>query len=89
MFPLEYGLGLMRFKLPRIISPGFKFIELLGHSGLSGAFAFYNPDREVYLTGTVNQINNPGQSFRLMLKVMGLVDWVNYNPKLSNIIYNF
>src|SRR5690606_13425400 len=73
MFPLEYGLGLMRFKLPRILTPGFQSLELLGHSGLSGAFAFYNPDKDVYITGTVNQINNPGQSFKLMLKVLGKI----------------
>lgn len=70
IFPLEYGIGLMRFRLPRIISPSFKSTELIGHSGLSGSFAFYNPNNNIYLAGTVNQISNPGQSFRLMLKTI-------------------
>jgi CubicO group peptidase (beta-lactamase class C family) len=73
MYPLEYGLGIMRFKLPWILSPKFKSMEFVGHSGLSGAYAFYNPDKNVYLTGTVNQINNPGQSFKLMLKILNVL----------------
>lgn len=70
-FPLEYGVGVARFKLPRIFSPFKVMPELLGHSGLSGAFAFYSPEKNVYLTGTVNQINHPDLSYKLMLKLVG------------------
>ena len=70
MFPLENGVGMMRIKLPRIFSP-FKAIPICyGHSGLSGAFAFYCPEKEVYITGTVNQISNPQLSFQLMIKLL-------------------
>lgn len=69
-FPLKYGIGVMQFKLPRIFSPFSPASEFIGHSGLSGAFAFYCPEKDVYLTGTVNQIADPGISFRLMLKVV-------------------
>lgn len=69
MFPLEYGTGIMRFKLPRIFSPFRPSPEFLGHSGLSGAFAFYLPEKEAFFTGTVNQVSSPSISFRLMLKV--------------------
>jgi len=72
MFPLEYGTGIMRFKLPRIFSPFKKTSEFIGHSGLSGAIAFYNPDKDLYFTGTVNQAANPGSSFKLMLKINDL-----------------
>lgn len=70
-FPLEYGVGIMRFKLPRIFSPFKPFPELIGHSGLSGAFAFYCPELEIFMSGTVNQIAKPSTSFKLMLKVLG------------------
>ncbi len=68
-FPLEYGVGVARFKLPRLFSPFKAPPELLGHSGLSGAFAFYGPEKDVYLAGTVNQIDQPSLSFRLMLRL--------------------
>jgi len=69
-FPLEYGLGVARFKLPRIFSPFKPIPELIGHSGLSGAFAYYCPEKDLYLTGTVNQIAKPGLSYRLMIKLL-------------------
>lgn len=69
-FPLEYGVGVARFKLPRLFSPLKPTPELLGHSGLSGAFAFYCPEKDVYLAGTVNQINSPETSFMLMMQIL-------------------
>ena len=69
-FPLEYGVGLTRFKLPWIFSPFKPQPELLGHSGLSGAFAYYSSEKDTYLTGTVNQINNPDISYKLMLQLL-------------------
>lgn len=68
-FPFTYATGIMRFKLPWIFSPFQSQPELIGHSGLSGAFAFYAPSRNVMLTGTVNQLAFPDTSFRLMLKL--------------------
>ena len=70
-FPLQYGVGLARFKWPRLFSPLAEQPELLGHSGLSGAFAFYAPGRRTYLAGTVNNIAHPDRSFRLMLALLG------------------
>lgn len=70
MFPLEYGVGVMRFKLPWILSPFKPMPELIGHSGLSGAFAYFCPEKDVFMTGTVNQIHNPGTSYKLMVKLI-------------------
>ena len=69
-FPLEYGIGFMRFKLPRIFSPFKPFPELLGHSGHSGAFAFYSQEKDLAICGTVNQIAKPSLSFQLLAKII-------------------
>lgn len=69
-FPLQYGVGFARFAWPRILSPLAPQPELLGHSGLSGAFAFLAPARGTYIAGTVNNIARPDRSFRLMLKLL-------------------
>lgn len=74
MFPLEYGVGIMRFKLPWFFSPFKRIPEFIGHSGLSGAFMFYVPEKEIYLTGTVNQIHDPGNSFRVMIKLINAIE---------------
>lgn len=68
-FPLSYGTGMMRFALPRWMT-GFRRVPpLLGHSGLSGAFAFHAPDAGLTFAGTVNQIDKPDTSFRLLVKL--------------------
>lgn len=66
MFPLQNGVGMMRFKLPG--TP-----EFIGHSGLSGAFAYYVPKKDLFLTGTVNQLHKPGTSYQLMTKLLRFV----------------
>ena len=71
-FPLQYGAGLMRFKMPRWMSPFQAPPELIGHSGSTGSFAFFNPERAVYVAGTVNQMDNPGRPYRLMIPMINL-----------------
>ena len=69
-FPLKYGIGIMKFKLPRIFSPFKQMPEFIGHSGLSGAFAWYCPEKDIYLTGTVNQLSKPDLSYKLLIKII-------------------
>ena len=73
-FPMQYGLGLMRFKLPRILSPFSPIPELVGHSGVSSAFLFYNSDTQLYIAGTLNQLKNQGRPFQLMVKLIKIVE---------------
>ncbi len=73
-FPVRYGSGLMLFKLPRWMSPFRSPPELVGHSGSTGSFAFHNAKRDVFLAGTVNQMDQPGRPYRLMTKMIGLLD---------------
>ncbi len=70
MYPLENGIGLMRFKLPKSFTMGKNVPALYGHSGLSGAFAYYSPETDTYYTGTVNQIDKPGTSYKLLVKIL-------------------
>jgi CubicO group peptidase (beta-lactamase class C family) len=69
-FPLRYGVGLMMFQLPAIFTLFRKFPELLGHSGLSGAFSFYSPKLDLYFTGTLNQIAARGASYQMLVKCL-------------------
>jgi len=73
-FPFQYGLGVMQFKLPRILSPFSAAPELIGHSGSTSAFLFYSPADRLYIGGTLNQIENQGRPFRLMMKVIKILN---------------
>jgi D-alanyl-D-alanine carboxypeptidase len=68
-FPMRAGTGIHRFKLPWIFNPFGTIPEFIGHSGLSGALAYYAPDKNLFIVGTVNQVANPDQSFRTMIKL--------------------
>lgn len=69
-FPLKYGVGVSLFRLPWYFSPFKKFPDLVGHSGLSGAFLFFCPERKLYFSGTVNQVSRPQTSFRLLIGIL-------------------
>ena len=72
-FPLQSGVGIHRFKLPWIFNPLGKIPELIGHSGLSGALAYYCPKEKLYVVGTVNQVAHPSISFKVMVKLIQIL----------------
>jgi len=73
-FPLRYGYGVMQFKLPRWMRLIGGPPALVGHSGSTGSFAFYDPEKDLYLAGTVNQMDNPSRPFMVMGKMARLID---------------
>jgi D-alanyl-D-alanine carboxypeptidase len=72
-FPLQYGFGTMRFKLPPIMTKVTKVSPLWGHSGTTGSFLYYSQDMDLYLAGTVNQVDSKIKPFTLMMKVIRAV----------------
>ncbi len=57
-----FGIGLEKLWVPRVMSPLNPIGEILGFWGQSGAFAFYNVDKDIYFTGTVNQLSGMAHS---------------------------
>jgi D-alanyl-D-alanine carboxypeptidase len=68
--PLEYGVGIMRFALPRYFSPFRPCPPMVGHSGASGAVLFHVPKLDLYISGTVNQIRSRSLSYRLLSRLV-------------------
>ncbi|MBS3956325.1 MAG: beta-lactamase family protein [Clostridiales bacterium] len=68
--PLEYGVGLMRFALPRYYTIFRKVPFMVGHSGASGAVLFYVPKLDLYVSGTINQIKKRSLSYNLMVRMV-------------------
>lgn len=71
-FPLTYGTGVMRFALPRVMTLFRRFPPVVGHSGASGALMFFCPEWDLYVAGTVNQVQQRSQSFQLMVKALDI-----------------
>lgn len=68
--PMQYGYGLMRFKLPGWMTLFRETPELIGHSGSTGSFAFYAPREQLYLAGAFNQFDRPARPFKVLLRVV-------------------
>ncbi len=67
--PLRSGTGIHLFKLPWFLDPFGTIPEFIGHSGLSGALAFYIPKENIFIAGTVNQVARPDLAFKTMIKL--------------------
>ncbi|MFN3916259.1 MAG: serine hydrolase domain-containing protein [Flavobacteriales bacterium] len=68
-FPMRAGIGIHLFKLPWIFNPTGAVPYFIGHSGLSGALAYYSPKENIFIVGTVNQVAHPDISFKTMIKL--------------------
>jgi D-alanyl-D-alanine carboxypeptidase len=69
-WPIEYGLGIMRFRLPRIFNGMRPMPAVLGHTGSSGSWLFHCPERDLYLAGTVDEVTSGAVPYRLVPKVL-------------------
>jgi CubicO group peptidase (beta-lactamase class C family) len=72
-FPMISGIGIHKFELPWFFNPTGTIPYFIGHSGLSGALAFYSPKENIFITGTVNQVAHTDLSFRTMIKLAQMI----------------
>ena len=72
-FPLDYGYGTMRFKLPGVVGTVMKVQPLWGHSGSTGSFLYYSADLDLYMAGTIDQTESRSKPFLLMVKAIRLI----------------
>lgn len=73
-WPIEYGLGMMRFELPRFVTPFKAVPAVIGHTGASGTWLFYCPEIDLYLAGAVSQVEAAAVPFRFIPKVISLLN---------------
>lgn len=75
-WPMEYGLGMIRFRLPRLFTPFRPMPEVVGHSGVTGSWLFHCPDLEVITAGTVDQATAAAVPYRLVPRLLGALQEV-------------
>ena len=69
MLPIHYGSGYMRVPLNGLATLFMGKGELIGHSGSTGSFAFYYPEKDMFFIGDVNQMENPATPVRLVMRL--------------------
>lgn len=67
-FPLEYGTGVMRFRVRWYLSPVKRVPAFVGHSGASGVVMYRCPDLGLSVVGTLNQVERRSMPYQLMVR---------------------
>lgn len=62
IFPMEYGLGNVRFRYPGVP-------DLYGHSGATGVVCYYAPEYDIYISACINELNEI-KATRMLAKYM-------------------
>lgn len=73
-WPIEYGSGMMRFRLPRLFTAFQPVPEVIGHTGSTGSWLFYCPKLDVSIVGTVNQATAGAAPYRLIPRLLQLFE---------------
>jgi CubicO group peptidase (beta-lactamase class C family) len=72
-WPIEYGTGMLRFRMPRLFTLTAPSPAVLGHTGASGCWLFYCPELDVYLAGTVNEVTAAAVPFKIAPKILSII----------------
>ena len=81
-FPFKYGYGSMYFELP----PSQNIPPLWGHSGSIGSFLYYSEEWNMYIAGTINQVEAKSTPFILMISVMQVIQTEIEEQQIKNSI---
>jgi D-alanyl-D-alanine carboxypeptidase len=71
--PLQYGYGTMYFNLPAPLRGITGIPPLWGHSGSTGSFLYYSQGLDLYMAGTIDQVESKIRPFLLMRQVIRAV----------------
>lgn len=69
-WPVEYGLGLMRFRLPQIFNGLRRMPAVIGHTGSTGSWLFHCPELGLLLCGTADEASAGAVPYRVVPKML-------------------
>ncbi len=72
-WPIEYGLGIMRFRLPRIFNSLRAMPPVVGHTGSTGCWLFYSPQLDMLLTGSVDEVTAGAVPYMIVPKILSIL----------------
>jgi D-alanyl-D-alanine carboxypeptidase len=71
-FPVDYGLGVMRYAPPRWMSPAYAIPPLVGHTGSTASWLFHCEQLGIVVAGTFD-VARPPLPFRFLPRVLRAV----------------
>ena len=71
--PIQYGGGHMRLPLGGLNTFFFASGDLIGHSGSTGSFMFYYPEKDLHFVGDLAQLEDQGATIRFAMQLAMVV----------------
>jgi D-alanyl-D-alanine carboxypeptidase len=72
-WPIEYGLGLMRFQQPSLFTGLKRRPAVIGHTGSTGCWLFWCPEMDMFFAGSVDEASAGAVPYRLMPQLLKLL----------------
>ena len=72
-WPVEYALGIMRFRPPVVLTPFRPKPTVIGHTGSTGCWLFYCPSLDVFLSGSVDEVTAGALPYRAVPKILDVL----------------
>ncbi|HOX13580.1 MAG TPA: serine hydrolase domain-containing protein [Spirochaetia bacterium] len=72
-WPIEYGLGLMRFQLPRAFTSLKRLPAVIGHTGSTGCWLFWCPEMDLYFSGSVDEAGAGAVPYRIIPQILQIL----------------
>jgi D-alanyl-D-alanine carboxypeptidase len=72
-WPIEYGLGLKRFQLPRVFTSLKRLPAVIGHTGSTGCWLFWCPEMDLYFAGSVDEAGAGAVPYRIMPQMLRIL----------------
>lgn len=69
-WPIEYGLGLMRFRVGRVLGGGRRIPTVVGHTGSTGSWLWHVPELDLVVAGTVDQATAAAVPFQAVPRAL-------------------
>lgn len=69
-WPIEYGLGLMRFQPGRLLAGGRRVPSVIGHTGSTGSWLWHVPELDMVIAGTVDQARAAAVPFQAVPRAL-------------------
>jgi D-alanyl-D-alanine carboxypeptidase len=72
-WPVQSGVGMLRFQTPRLLARGRRIPAVVGQTGATGSWLWYCPELEVLTFGTVGQVTAAGAPYRLLPRLLRIL----------------
>lgn len=69
-WPIEYGLGLMCFQLPRIFTSLKRLPSVIGHTGSTGCWLFWCPEIDMFFAGSFDEVSAGAVPYRIVPNIL-------------------